>query len=167
MEYYTVGYIANTHGLKGDLKIKVQSDFIEERFAKDAVLYLELEENQYQELVVAQARLQKGMVVVRFKGYDDINQVEIWKGKRLVIDQEHRSPLSEDEIYYQDLLKMQVQDENGKQLGEVCEILETGAHAIIRVKGEKEILIPYVKAFIKEVRLDERVLIVHILDGML
>lgn len=166
MKYITVGYIANTHGLRGEVKIKPQSDFIEDRFAKGSCLLLQDQET-YKELYVSKAYVQKGMVIAKFEGYDRIEEVEVWKGMRLVIAKDHLPELDEDEIYYHDLMGLQVFDDVGNALGEVVEIVETGAHEIIRVKGEKEILIPYTKPFILDVYLRERKLIVKLLEGML
>lgn len=166
MEYITVGYIANTHGLKGELKIKPETHFIDERFAKGAKLYMEIHHEMMEVNVVAM-RPQKGMLLVTFEGFTDINQVEQYKGCRLCIRDDQQAPLDTDEIYYRDLKGMKVIQDTGTTLGEVVEIIETGANVVIRVQGEQMLLIPYVKSFIKEVHLQEKELIVHLLDGML
>lgn len=166
MKYITVGYVANTHGLRGEVKIKLHTDFIEERFAKGAILLLE-KKTGYEPLEVVSAYVQKGMVVATFASYTNINQVEEWKGMRLVVEKEQLPELESNEIYFHDLMHMEVVDEQGKTLGEVVEIIETGAHEIIRVRGEKELLIPYVQTFIIEANVKEHRLVVHLLEGML
>lgn len=166
MDYITIGTMVNTHGLKGEVKIKPQTHFVEERFAKRAHIFLQYENNLL-ELEIKSVREHKGMLLVCFEGYTDINQVEAWKGSKLFIKEEQLTPLDEDEIYYRDLLDMQVETTSGQELGNVSEIIETGANIVIRVKGEREVLIPYVKTFIKEVHMEDKKLIVELLDGML
>lgn len=166
MEYIKIGVIVNTHGLKGEVKVKAQTHFADVRFAKGATMYRKLGDELIK-LTVRSAREHKGMMLVGFEGYDDINQVEAWKGAQLLIKEEQLEELDEDEIYYRDLMRMQVQSSDGTVLGQVVEIIETGANVVIRIQGEKELLLPYVKRFIKEVDLEAGVLIVELLDGML
>lgn len=166
MDYRTIGYITGTHGLRGEVKVKPQTHFIEERFAKHAMVFLE-DGATMKELHVMNAREQKGMIIVKFVEANDINEVEAWRGKRLCIREDQLQELDEDEIYYHDLLHMQVETKEHQQLGEVVEILETGAHVIIRIKGEQEFLLPYIKPFILEANVEEKRLIVELIEGML
>lgn len=166
MEYITVGKIINTHGLKGELKVMPQTHFADIRFAKGAILYIKIKD-QIEKLIVKTAREHKGMMLVCFEGYEDINQVETWKSNMLYIKESQQEALDEDEIYYHELLKMQVETSDGVVLGNVVEILETGAHVVIRIQGDNEVLIPYVKRFIKKVDKEENILTVEVLDGML
>lgn len=166
MEYINIGSIVNTHGLKGEVKVKPQTHFADIRFAKGARMYRK-QADEMQELIVRSAREHKGMVLVCFEDFDDINQVEAWKGSALFIKEEQLEKLDEDEIYYRDLMKMQVQSVDKELLGQVVEIIETGANVVIRVQGEKELLVPYVKRFIKEVDMEKKLLTIEVLDGML
>ena len=101
------------------------------------------------------------------KEYDDINQVEKWKGARLCIHEDQLTPLSDDEIYYHDLMQMHVYDPNQAFLGEVVELIETGAQLVLRIRGESEWLLPYTKAFVKDVDILQKRLIVEPIEGML
>lgn len=166
MEYRTIGFIAGTHGLKGEVKVKVQTHFVKERFAGGAVVTMELE-GERKELIVQSARENKGMLIVKFEGVSSIDEVEGWRSARLCVREDQLQELAEDEIYYHDLLHMQVETVDHEVIGEVVEILETGAHVVIRVKGEKECLIPYVKQFIKQTDIPNKKLIVELLEGML
>lgn len=166
MEYRTIGYIAGTHGLRGEVRVKPQTHFIEERFARGAKVFLD-DGEEMRVLTVEHAREQKGMVIVKFKEINHIDAVEEWRSYRLCVGEDQLPELDEDEIYYHDLLHMQVMTTQQEALGEVCEILETGAHVIIRVKGDKELLIPYVKPFIQHVDIKEKRLIVELIEGML
>lgn len=166
MKYRTIGYVANTHGIKGELKIKPQTHFINERFAKENKVYLEFD-NRYLPLTIAYAREKHPMIIAKFKEYDDINQVEKWKGARLCIHEDQLTPLSDDEIYYHDLMQMHVYDPNQAFLGEVVELIETGAQLVLRIRGESEWLLPYTKAFVKDVDILQKRLIVEPIEGML
>lgn len=166
MEYRTIGYVTNTHGIKGELKIKPQTHFIKERFVKGNRVYLEYD-NHFLPLIIANVREKQPLMIVKFKDFDDINQVEKWKGARLCIHKDQLTPLTEDEIYYHDLMQMQVYDQAQTFLGEVVELIETGAQLVLRIRGESEWLLPYTKAFVKEVDLLQKQLIVELIEGML
>ena len=148
MEYRTIGYVAGTHGIKGEIRVKVLTDFVDERFAIGACVYLEKDQKMFP-FTIESVRPHKGMLLVKMKEIFNLNE------------------LDEDEIYYHDLLNMRVVDEADHELGHVSEIIESGAHAIIRVKGEKELLIPYVKSFIIHVDVKEHVLVARLIEGML
>lgn len=166
MNYRTIGYIAGTHGLKGEVKVKVQTHFVNERFASGANVTMELH-GDTKELTVQAAKENKGMLIVKFQGVSSIEEVEGWRSARLCVREDQLQELADDEIYYHDLLHMQVETSEHEVLGEVTEILETGAHVVIRVQGEKACLIPYVKQFIKEVDLKNKRLVVELLEGMI
>lgn len=166
MDYRTIGYIAGTHGLRGEVKVKPKTHFIEERFAKGALVTLD-DGVTPKELIIAAARLQKGMVIVKFEGINDINEVEGWRSFRLCVRADQLEPLDEDEIYYHDLMHMQVETQDHQILGEVVEILETGAHVVIRIKGAQELLLPYTKPFILDADVKNKKLIVQLIEGML
>lgn len=165
MEYRTIGLIVGTHGIKGEIKVLIRTDFVAERFAPDKIVYLDYQ-GVMQKYRIERARPHKGTLLVKLYGVDDINAVEAWHGSRLCIGEDQLLPLDEDEIYYHDLLHMQVETVNHEPLGEVVELLEGGKHLILRVRGEREKLIPYVKAFIVSVDHKQRMLTVNLLEGM-
>ena len=166
MEYRTIGYVAGTHGIKGEIRVKVQTDFVDERFAIGACVYLEKDQKMFP-FTIESVRPHKGMLLVKMKEIFNLNEVEDWKSCRLCVSADQLHELDEDEIYYHDLLNMRVVDEADHELGHVSENIESGAHAIIRVKGEKELLIPYVKSFIIHVDVKEHVLVARLIEGML
>lgn len=165
MAYRTIGMVIGTHGIKGEIKVKARTDFVEERFAPGKKVYTELN-GQMQEWHIERARPHKGVLLVKLAEINDINDVETWRGTRLCIDSDQLQPLDDDEIYYHDLLHMQVETSDHQPLGEVAELLEGGKQLILRVRGDREVLIPYVKAFILQVDQEQRRLIVNLLEGM-
>lgn len=159
-----IGVIVNTHGLKGELKVKSLSDFNEIRFQIGKELLI-LYQNAFTSVKIASFREHKGMVYISFVDHQDINLVEKYKGSELFINSEDRHELEEDEVYYSDLMGCDVYDEENHMLGKVEDIIETGANAVLRVN--KRILIPYVKDFIVDVDVKEKKIIIHVVEGLL
>ncbi|MCR0568021.1 ribosome maturation factor RimM [[Clostridium] innocuum] len=166
MKEINIGMLVNTHGLRGEMKVKVLTDFPELRFHKGAVVHLQLAQEQL-DLKVQHVHESKGQLLVKFEGYDDINQVEGWKGSMLTIREEELQELNEYEAYFHELQDAVVYDMEGVQLGTVSEIIETGANAILRVKTkDKDILIPFVRAFVKEFDRKSKVMKVELMEGL-
>lgn len=167
MEQIKIGILVNTHGLQGEVKVKFTTDFPQQRFEKGNTILLE-EKNGLKELVVERVRFNKGLLIVKFVGYDNINDVEAWKGSALRIAKEDIHELEEDEAYYFELKDCSVEDMSGTYLGNVSEVIETNANAVLRVKNdEQEFLVPYVKAFVKDFKKDEKKIIIELMEGLL
>ena len=115
MKEINIGMLVNTHGLRGEMKVKVLTDFPQLRFQKGAVVHLQLAQGQF-DLKVQHVRESKGQLLVKFEGYDDINQVEGWKGSMLTIREEELQELDEFEAYFHELQDAVVYDMEGVQL---------------------------------------------------
>jgi len=169
-QFYDVGKIANTHGIKGELKVFSVTDFPEERYRKGSKLYLvhsTLDEPLA--VTIESVRPQKNTYIVKFKEFDNINQVEKYKGGFLKVSAEDRIELEEDEFYYDDIIGCEVwSDEEGK-LGIVKEILQTGANDVWVVKRDqgKDLLLPYIDECVLEVNIAEKKVKVHVLEGLI
>lgn len=166
-QYYTVGKIANTHGLRGELKIIPQTDFAEERFAKGSKLYIQAKGDRIP-VVIAKARPHKHTYIVQLVDYTDINQVEPFKGGTLQVAAEDRAPLPEDEYYYDEIIGCQVISDEDEVLGEVTDILVTGANDvwIVTPPEGKEILLPVIDDVILHVDTHSKKIKVHLLEGL-
>lgn len=164
MEKIKIGVIVNTHGLKGELKIKSFSDFNEIRYQKGNHLFIEYH-GDMTEVEVATFREHKGMVLVSFKELLDINLVEKYRECNIFINKEDIHDLEADEVYFFDLMGCEVFFEDGERLGIVEDVLETGANAVLRVN--KKILVPYVDAFIKDADIKAKKIVVNKVDGLL
>ncbi|MGL5979016.1 MAG: ribosome maturation factor RimM [Erysipelotrichaceae bacterium] len=167
MKQINIGVIANTHGIKGDLKVKPLTDFVEQRFARGAEVFVQQGDKSIP-FTVRNIRESKGMLLVTFKGFEDINQVEQYKGCYITVNVEDLHELESDEIYHHELMGCEVMSEDGRYLGKVTEIIATGANDIIRVvdEAEKGILIPYVKSFILTTDAKTKKITVRLLEGM-
>ncbi|MDD9138384.1 ribosome maturation factor RimM [Fructobacillus sp. CRL 2054] len=166
--YFKIGSIVNTHGIRGELKVKAITDFAEERFAKGATVY-RLSNNQYIAETVEKARVHKGMWLITFKGITNINEVEAYKGEDLYVAEADRDDLDDGEYYYSDIIDCTVQDEDGQVIGAVKEIMETGANDVWIVKRPKgaDALIPVIADVVKDVNIDDKVITIDVLEGLL
>lgn len=166
--YFRVGVIANTHGIKGEVKVFPTTDDAN-RFKKLKQVYVDLGREKV-ELEVAGCRFFKNLVIVKFKGIDDINDIEKYKGCDLYVTRENATPLNEGEYYIADLIDMQVVDEEGNELGILFDVMQTGANDVFVVKlkeNDKELLLPNIPDCVLDVNMEERTVKVHVLDGLM
>ena len=158
-----VGRIVGVHGIRGEIKVKQLTDF-PERFAPGSLLYLE--EESFQREVIS-ARPHKGLLLVKLSGFSDRTAVEHLRGKYLFIAREEAMPLEEDEYYEDELIGLQVETMEGEALGELIEIIWTGANEVYIVKGPRgEVLIPAIADVVQEVDLDAGIMRVTLLPGL-
>lgn len=162
-----VGTIVNTHGIKGEVKVKSNSDFTETRFQPGEVLTIE-RNGEVMELTIASYRVHKGFHMLKFEGINNINDIEYLKNEVLLQEREHEDiELAENEYYYSDIIGCTVFDEQDTPIGRVIEIFETGANDVWVVKGEKEYLIPYIADVVKSVDVEGRKIVITPMEGLL
>lgn len=165
MKSLRVGQIVNTHGIRGGLKVLPLTDY-DERFEELKWVYIEgLEEKFY----ITSLQYQKNNLIITFKGYQDINQVEKFKGKYLIIDETQRRQLPEDTYYIADILGLEVYTVEGDFLGKIKDVLQAGSNEVylIEAAGGKEIMIPAVKEFVPEIDLENKRITVKPIEGMI
>lgn len=165
-DFFRVGVIANTHGIRGEVKVFPTTDDVERfKWLKD--VYLDTGKEKIK-LEVAGVRFFKNLVIVKFKGIDNINDIEKYKGKDLLVTREDAVPLEEDEYYISDILGAGVYTEDGKIFGKLEDVLETGANLVYVVKHNgKEVLLPAIPDCVKDVDVDAHKVVVSILPGLL
>ncbi len=165
-ELYQVGAITQTHGIHGEVKVFPLTDDVM-RFRNEKHLILKTKQGQIP-LEVTSARPQKNLVILKFLGYDDIGDVERFKGCGLYVDKEHRVPLHPDEYFIADLIGIDVY-ENEKRIGKVSDVLATGANDVYVIESDLygEILLPAIKDCILSVDVDARVMHIHLLPGLI
>ncbi|NLM04389.1 MAG: 16S rRNA processing protein RimM [Clostridiales bacterium] len=166
MKYLKVGKILNTHGIKGMLKIQSLTDY-DERFEELEWVYIQ---GYSEKLYIDKISYRSKDILLSFKNYDDINKVEKFKGKYVLIDESQKRELPEDTHYIADLIGLDVYTVEEKYLGKVIDILQTGSADVYIIKDgktNKEIMIPAVKEFIPIVSLEEGKIIVNPIEGMI
>ena len=165
--YLRVGVISSTHGIGGEVKVFPTTDD-SQRFKKLKKVLLDTGK-EYLELEVERVRFFKQMVIVKFKGYNNINDIEKYKGKDLLVPRENAVPLAENEYFIYDIIDAQVETEDGKALGTLTEVLTTGANDVYVVKlpSGKEVLLPVIDDCVKEIDTEQKKVVVHLMPGLL
>ncbi|WP_175988947.1 ribosome maturation factor RimM [Bacillus sp. Marseille-Q1617] len=169
-KWFNVGKIVNTHGVKGEVKVVSSTDFPEERYSKGNELYLFLPKKKEPiSLTIESHRTHKSFDLLTFEGYHDINQVEIFKEGVLKVQEDQLQELEEGEYYYHEIVGCKVVTGLGEEIGTVKEILSPGANDVWVVKGEKgkEHLIPYIEDVVKEIDIEEGLITIEPLEGLL
>ncbi|CCI85714.1 16S rRNA processing protein [Lactobacillus pasteurii DSM 23907 = CRBIP 24.76] len=166
MQFYDVAKILTTHGLNGEVKVQVITDFPEDRFETGVKLKLK---NSEQVLTVKAGRLFKQFWLVQFEEITSIDQAEKLRGQILVISEEDQQELPEGFYYYHDILGCQVLDqESGEKIGKIVEIETPGANDIWLVKEDngKEFWLPYIDQVVKKVDIAEKKVYVELMEGL-
>lgn len=162
-----VGVITTTHGVRGEVKVFPTTDDAA-RFKKLKQVILDTGK-EHLALEIAGVKFFKNMVILKFKGYDNINDVETWRQRDLLITRDQAVELKEDEYFITDLIGLTVVNEEEAVLGRVKDVLETGANDVyvVELTGGKELLLPAIKDCILNVDLEGGRMKVHVLDGLM
>lgn len=161
-----VGVITTTHGVRGEVKVYPTTDE-PERFLDLEYVLLDTGK-ELRRLDIKNVRFFKNLVILKFDGIDNINDIEKYKGKRLLVDREHAVKLKKDEYFIADMIGMHVFTEDGAEFGTLRDVLETGANDvyIIDTTDEKEVLVPAIKQCILNVDIEEQKMTIHLLEGL-
>jgi 16S rRNA processing protein RimM len=167
---YNVGKIVNTQGIKGELKVLLQTDFPETRFQKGNKLVLIDPDNKTELIVEVEfGRLQKTTYIVKFVGFNDINLVEKYKGWMLKVPASDLLELEDDQYYYHEIIGCTVVTEDGETLGTVTDILTPGANdvwVVTRPVG-KPVLLPVIDDVVLNVDVAAKKILVYIMEGLI
>lgn len=163
-----VGIITTTHGLKGEVKVFPTTDD-KERFLDLTQVFVETKDGELVEQTVEKCRFFKQFVFVKFEGLDDINEVEQFKRCPILVTRENAVPLEEDEYFIADMIGLTIVDDSGVTIGKLINVIETGANDVYEVKTEDggTILLPAIKDCILDVDLEEGIVLVHMLKGLI
>lgn len=161
-----VGIIANTHGLRGEVKVFPTTD--------DPKRFLDLDEvildaeSEKMTLEIERVRFLKNMVILKFKGLDHINDIEKYRKKDLYVTRDQAVPLGENEYFIADLIGLCAVSEEGERLGELTDVIQSAANDVYVIKGEDsgELLVPAIKECIKRIDLDDGIVEIHLLKGL-
>lgn len=161
-----VGVITTTHGVRGEVKVFPTTDDAG-RFKQLKNVILDTGKEQLK-LEITQVKFFKNLVILKFKGIDNINDVELYKGKGLYVARENAVKLSKNEYFIADLIGLSVTSDEGEALGNITDVLQTGANDVYVVEQENgsELLIPAIRDCILDVSINQGTMQVHLLEGL-
>jgi len=159
----TVGMINKTHNLSGSLRVFPITDF-PERFLDRQEILVETK-GKIELMKIDSISLHNGYLIMNLAGVDTIEKAEELKGAYLKISEAQLEPLQEDEYYIYQLLNLDVKDINGSYIGQLVDILKTGANDVyvVKNKANEEILVPALKKVVKKINLAANEMIVELL----
>jgi 16S rRNA processing protein RimM len=165
-DYLEIGKIANTHGVKGELKIVPLTDD-PKRFDNLKWIFADIN-GVLKKFSIESVKYFKNFVILKFEGINDLNSAEALKGILIKIDRENAIKLPKNSFFICDLIFCLVYDEAGKLLGELKDVLQTGSNDVYIVRNEnnKEILIPALKSVVKKVSIKDKRIIVSLPEGL-
>ena len=166
-KYFRVGVIANTHGIRGEVKVYPTTDDIN-RFKKLKKCILDTGK-EYIDLNVESVKFFKNMVILKFKEYNNINDIECYKGKDILVSRDNAVKLEKGEYYIADILGAKVILEDGSEFGVLEDVMQTGANDVYVVKtlDNKEVLLPKIEECVKKLDIENKIVTVHIMKGLL
>ena len=165
-EYFEIGQIVNTSGLKGVLKIKPFTDDIK-KFSNLKTIYIKTK-NDLVEFKTEQVRYVKNMVMLKLAGIDTVEEAEKYRNLYIKILRDQEEELEEGSYYVVDILGCKVNTDANQELGKIVDVFQTGSNDVYVVKDEqgKQILLPAIKDVIKNVDIKNKIITVHLLEGL-
>ena len=166
-EFLEIGQIVNTFGIKGMVKVKPFTDDIT-RFDDLKRVYVESNKTK-KEYEIEEVKYHKDMVLIKFKGIDKVEEAELLRNSYLKVNRNEEPNLEDGTYYIVDLLGLDVYSDEGNFLGKVDDIFNNGSCDIYAIKDElgKQLLLPAISDVIKEINLEEKKIVVHILKGLI
>ena len=159
--------ITTKDGVRGEVKVFPTTDDAN-RFKKLKKVILDTGKEQL-DLEITQVKFFKNLVILKFKGIDNINDIEKYKGKSLYVTRENAVKLKKNEYFIADLIGLKAVSEDGTELGKITDVLQTGANDVYVVQQEdgQEVLIPAIRDCVLNVDLEAGIMTLHLLDGLL
>lgn len=169
--YLLLGEILRPHGVRGEIRMRILTDY-PERFINDLkTLYLGTDPKQpgAEQYTLKSARFHKEYMLITLAGIHDRNEAEMLRGQKVMIDIENAVPLEEGEYYLYQLVGMTVQTEDGIELGQLREVIETGANDVYIVKGRTygELLLPAHEETLINLDFETKIITMKLPDGLL
>ncbi len=166
-ELLQVGVITSTHGVRGEVKVFPTTD--------DAARFKQLKHvlldtgREMKPLEIQGVKFFKQFVILKFKGIDNINDIERYKRCPLLVERKDAVELKEDEYFIADMIGIQVETEDGEVFGTLKDVMETGANDVYVIDTEEhgEVLVPAIKECILDVDVEKRKMTIHLMDGLI
>lgn len=162
-----VGVITQTHGIRGEVKVYPTTDDAA-RFKKLREVILDTGRERFT-LKIENVKFFKQFVILKFQGYDSINDIEKYRRSRLLVPREQAVKLKKNEYFVADMIGLKVVTDEDEEFGILKDVLSTGAndvYVVDRADGT-EVLLPAIRECILKVDMEQRIMRVHIMDGLL
>lgn len=165
-ELLQVGVITSTHGVRGEVKVYPTTD--------DAARFKQLKHvlldtgKETLPLEIQGVKFFKQFVILKFKGIDNINDIERYKRCPILVERCDAVELEEDEYFIADMIGMSVETEDGKEFGTLKDVIETGANDVYVIDSTEhgEVLVPAIKECILDVDIEAGKMKIHLMDGL-
>lgn len=160
-----VGIISSTHGVRGEVKVYPTTSSLERfKMLKEVIL-----DQTDVILHIESVKFFKQFAILKFKEYQSLNEVEAIKGKSLFVTRENAVALEENEYYIADLIDMQVEDDAHGLKGIISDVMETGANDVyvIQLSDKRELLLPAIEECVLSVDLEQNIMKINVLEGLL
>lgn len=166
-DYLQVGVITTTHGIRGEVKVFPTTDD-PARFEKLEQVMLDTG-RALLPLEIQNVKYFKQYVILKFKGIDNINDIEKYTKCPLLVSREDAVELEEDEYFMADMIGMNVYTDEGEEFGKLTDIMETGANDVYVISTEShgEVLIPAIKDCILDINTEAHKMIIHLINGLI
>lgn len=167
-DYLIIGEITKPHGVRGEVRVEMLTEVPERYRALEEVFVAKNERHTPQAITLESVRFHQGKALVKFEGYNYRDEVEKLRKWLILIPADQAIPLEDGEFFYYQLLGMSVVSDKGEPLGEVTDIIQTGANDVFVVAHPEkgEILIPDTEEVVTNVDGDVRTITVHIIPGL-
>lgn len=162
-----VGVITSSHGVRGEAKVYPTTDDMTRFESLKEVMIKNKDSEMWTE--VTGVRYSKNLVIAKFACFSAPEEIKKYLQADVLIDRKDAVPLEEGEYYIADLIGSQVVSDEGKELGKIKDVLQTGANDVYLVKGAdgKELLFPVIPDCVKNVDIENGIITVHIMPGLL
>ncbi|HAJ73690.1 MAG TPA: 16S rRNA processing protein RimM [Lachnospiraceae bacterium] len=166
-EYFRVGVITSPHGVRGEVKVFPTTDDAS-RFKKLKEVLVE-QRGIRKEMKVQHVKFFKNMVILKLEGIESMNDAEFYRKCDLMVDRKNAIPLEEGEYYIGDLIGMNVITDEGRKLGILTDVMQTGANDVYVVNSPEfgEVLIPVIDDCVLDISLEKNEVLVHLLQGLI
>jgi 16S rRNA processing protein RimM len=167
VEYLKIGQISNAHGIKGEVKVYPLTDNIK-RFSKLKFVFL-CEKDIYRKVEVESVKYLKQFAVLKLSGIENMNDALKYKNVYIYVDRENAVKLPKDSYFISDLIGLDVSSDDGSYLGKITDVFSTGSNDVYEVKSElgKSILLPAIKEVILQIDMENRRMLVKLLEGLI
>ena len=166
-DFFQVGIITATHGLKGEVKVFPTTDDVK-RFKRLREVILDTGKERIG-LEVESVKFFKQFAIVKFKGIDDISAVEKYRKASILVTRENAVRLKKDEYFIADLMGLKVRDESDSEIGVLRDVMETGANDVYVIDTDEhgEVLVPAIRECILDVDIENQKMKIHLMDGLI